>query len=814
MKSNIKQIVVNIIDTHENHNVLERFTSVGGVVLNYSGSESRFDVIMSSHLNFSLLNETASDGRYLDLLSGQERRFLVEVKNATFNPGISLPGFEPESNVDSSVIWRGFLLPDVYSEPYKNGSFFVSFTATDSLDILKTRPFVFYKTGTLMSYIIKCLHETGLNQEICFTPGIYNQFYAWDQIQIFDENFTKYNENTDTYDYSNCYEVLETLLKSVGATLFQHAGRWFITGFNRRQKQIDNYVVYDPSGNKIAENMVFLKNTIVPKFSSGLGVSVKSPFRNVQLNVDYKRFSDDVVPESFYKTEDFQESDLSWPALKGMDPWSNWENKFGSDITYDSEDSMNYLRLENESLDQSHFLHPENEVPMEDRKPPFFLNVYNHLQRPTDLSKDYVELKPSRRVFLSPQSEGKPLEFDLDFVLKVNGRVKREFILMPGLKIEGYENGFYRQAFRIDLLLDDQIIFSTRAESGVYQAEDLKMSFVDAQVGPSYLWYTPISLPNWKYSLVRYRAPNALKAEIKKSGLKTSSFGDLNVRVYTPRNGDNSFGYDDFHANSVTVVKLDIKVKTFDNEKHQVTREIRYTTSYNEGLSFSDGKNDLYYNTFKVNERDDYFETVMSEIVYQSANPALEDNLFFYFPIPGIIGEKVVEFYHTLRLYSGNASVYASRMFGKLAPESGIEFKSGIIRISKARIDEFPYLRDVLINIDKITIGQRRLNANDLFKEKAPRNRLISWNRNGSNETLRYLETYGRMIHECQPAMTTVLEGTALDIITPMDLVKFNWMGEKTFIPVNVSIDFSQGKTNVTLSEAKFQNLTDYGSEN
>src|SRR5690606_5262369 len=92
MKSGIEKIVVNIIDTHNNFETVERFTSVGGIVLNYSGSESRFDTIMSSKLNFALLNETAEDGRYLDLLTGEERRFLIEVRDMTTKFSV----FDPE----------------------------------------------------------------------------------------------------------------------------------------------------------------------------------------------------------------------------------------------------------------------------------------------------------------------------------------------------------------------------------------------------------------------------------------------------------------------------------------------------------------------------------------------------------------------------------------------------------------------------------------------------------------------------------------------------------------------------------------------
>jgi hypothetical protein len=40
-------------------------------------------------------------------------------------------------NFDDDSIWQGYILPDLYSEPYKQVNFFVNFTATDGLARLK-----------------------------------------------------------------------------------------------------------------------------------------------------------------------------------------------------------------------------------------------------------------------------------------------------------------------------------------------------------------------------------------------------------------------------------------------------------------------------------------------------------------------------------------------------------------------------------------------------------------------------------------------------------------------------------------------------
>src|SRR5690606_14841491 len=147
-----------------------------------------------------------------------------------------------------------------------------------------------------------CLWETGLHQEIYFAPGIENAFYNWQDIQIFDECFTKYNENTDAYNYSSCYDVLSKLLKAVGATVFQHNGRWFIVGFNRNGNSLDTYRVYNPYGVYMYNKQVVrtLKN---PKFNKGLGVNMASPNKTVQLNVSYQESKNAVDFSKLYKNE-------------------------------------------------------------------------------------------------------------------------------------------------------------------------------------------------------------------------------------------------------------------------------------------------------------------------------------------------------------------------------------------------------------------------------------------------------------------------------------------------------------------------------
>lgn len=785
-------VVINIIDTHNVFQTIEKFTQSGAPVLSYTGDESRFSAVMSSRLSFNILNETAEDGKFLDLLTGEERRFLIEVKKTN---GIS-------SQTKYSTIWRGFLLPDIYQEPYENGCFFVSFTATDGLDVLKTKPFLFYKTKSVLDYIVKCLWETGLDQEIYFAPGIENAFYDWSNIQLFEEIFTKYNESTGAYQYSDCFSVLEKLMKAIGATVLQHNGKWFIVGYNRKSNVLDVYKVYNSYGEFLRTEQ-FVKSVKQPIFEKGLGVSMKSPNKTVQFNVSYQESDKAVDFNRFVKNETLSSDEYrllnNQIITSSIEPFNKWRKNAAASVGSFPEDGGTYLdiKVEGDSV-----IHHPDEKPVFFQKSPYCVTMNKVFGPPHNFETDYIELKPENTVYVSPQVEGKELNLDIDMEFKISSRVN----------FQKYNEDFYRQAFRIDILIGNDIVYSTRSDTAVYKSSDIKITYEAEQKGPKYMWWVLGDTVKPSFTFDRFSIPAMLKAEVQRKSLKTNKYGGLNVRVYIPRNGDDAFGFDDYHVYRVIITKLDIKAKAWDSEQYILNREIRYTTKYETDLDFSDGKNDLYANLFKINVRKDYPSTFNQTILFSGAST--QDNLYYYFNIPGTFGDLVNSRYFSLKLYNGLSWIYAHLVFGVLGKESGIDFLGGQIIISKARIDEFPSIRDFLNGINKITVGSTvLLPGGSLFQEEViPRENYISWKRSGSLEVDRYLQVYAKMIHECTAVTAVNLEATAFDIITPMDLVKFNYLGEKMFIPTSVSIDFSSGKTRLTLIESINQPINDYAN--
>jgi len=213
--------------------------SASGIVLKWNGGDSKDEMaIISSEFNFDMLTKTAKDAAFIEFFTGDEHRYKVLVKN----------------DVDDSIIWQGYILPDLYSEPYKNACFFVSFTATDGLGRLKGKylPEEYYsREKSLIDIFCQCLKLTGIELDLYFNPAI--------------ENFTNKDWNTiyvDTADFLNkekkqdAYKILETLLKDTLSVAYQADNRWYIEGVNTRHLRKVTYKVYDVTGT-LSGNVVY-----------------------------------------------------------------------------------------------------------------------------------------------------------------------------------------------------------------------------------------------------------------------------------------------------------------------------------------------------------------------------------------------------------------------------------------------------------------------------------------------------------------------------------------------------------------------------
>lgn len=224
---------IDIIDTVSPlDRIVPEIASGGGIELKWNGGDKKDELaIVASEFNFNMLDPTYQDAAFAMYYTGNETRFKVQVK----------------TSVDDSIIWQGFILPDLYSEPYKNGNLFVNFTATDGLGRLKGKylPDEYYsREKSVIDIFSQCLRLTGLELDLYFAPAIENFLVKnWNLIYADTETFVDKDKKKDAYS------ILETLLQDKLCICYQADNRWYIEGYNMRHLRKVTYKNYNFLGN-------------------------------------------------------------------------------------------------------------------------------------------------------------------------------------------------------------------------------------------------------------------------------------------------------------------------------------------------------------------------------------------------------------------------------------------------------------------------------------------------------------------------------------------------------------------------------------
>lgn len=142
--------------------IVLKSASAAGIVLEWNGGDTKDDMtVIGSNLKFDMLTVDDTDAAFIDFFTGDEHRFKTQIKNS----------------VDDSIIWQGYILPDLYEEPYKSVNFFVSFTASDGLGRLKGKFLAdeyYSREKSLIDIYCQILRLTGLDLELYFAPAIEN----------------------------------------------------------------------------------------------------------------------------------------------------------------------------------------------------------------------------------------------------------------------------------------------------------------------------------------------------------------------------------------------------------------------------------------------------------------------------------------------------------------------------------------------------------------------------------------------------------------------------------------------------------------
>ena len=284
---------IDIIDTTSPlTKVVVENASASGIVLKWNGGDSKDEMaIVTSEFNFDMLSKTAEDAAFIKFFSGDEHRFKVILK----------------TDVDNTIVWTGYVLPDLYSEPYKNGCFFVSFTASDGLGRLKGKylPDEYYsREKSLIDIYCQILKLTGIDLDLYFIPAIENFTNKdWNTIYINTADFLDKKKKKDAFT------VLETLIKDTLCVCYQCDNRWYIEGINQRNLRQVTYKKYNTSG-VFVENVLhtrLLKNT---KALPTPAITIIPPYN--EITIKHKKVSPQ-LPEVLSK-----EVNDGWTVVTGV----------------------------------------------------------------------------------------------------------------------------------------------------------------------------------------------------------------------------------------------------------------------------------------------------------------------------------------------------------------------------------------------------------------------------------------------------------------------------------------------------------------
>ncbi|SEH05374.1 hypothetical protein [Candidatus Venteria ishoeyi] len=280
------QVKIEILDTLNNDLIAtEQFSATDSIVLNYNGGDDKLQHIVGSELLFSLLDETATDGRFLDLYTANEKQYKVILTNY----------------VTSAIIWQGYLLPETYTEPYENGAFFVNFSAVCGLGLLKGKYFEddFYNhEQDVITILTNIFAETDLGLNFYFTPGIENTTEK-DFSKIYIDMKHYYDAEKQKYD--SMYDVLDELMQSLVSVCFHQNNVWNVVGLNHRY--LENYTVkeYTAAGALVGEKTV-KRNIVVANALAAPVVSVDPPVKEVIASHEIEHFE---LPKTLIDEDDY-----------------------------------------------------------------------------------------------------------------------------------------------------------------------------------------------------------------------------------------------------------------------------------------------------------------------------------------------------------------------------------------------------------------------------------------------------------------------------------------------------------------------------
>lgn len=165
--------------------------------------------------SLEIFAECRVDAEFAELYTSDPKEYLVVLSQV--------------SGSTTTVIWRGFVTPELYSEPEVAPPYDVQIVATDGLGELKLYDFSAVGRQSLYTHLGALLAYTGLTAEQsdivavdtlgCTTPAV----AATNLLTGIDVNLDHFAD-----DGANCYDVLSSILTTLGVSITRYGDKWLL----------------------------------------------------------------------------------------------------------------------------------------------------------------------------------------------------------------------------------------------------------------------------------------------------------------------------------------------------------------------------------------------------------------------------------------------------------------------------------------------------------------------------------------------------------------------------------------------------------
>ena len=751
----IKDFSIQVIDTYDNDRPLNvELARRESLKLIFDSGDSIFEPIMASELKFSLRVNDSGDAFFKHLFTGDEKRFKVKVN-----------AIDADENIN--LLWQGFLLPDLYREPYVKGNLFVEFSATYMLATLKNKffkPWEYFRKINIMRLFSEILKETGVSQKFYVAPGIVpaNDAIPWYYLNLELKVYSSEQKG------DNLYEILTSVLQSNLLTIRSFEGFWYIEAVNRKFQKESIVMLFDEEGNFMNNVVIAKKEQQLNFIKDTLNFEIKSPLKNVKINftgdLNENLFPNDIVNrEAYFGRWNNNEWDESTQKTSYLDYWV----KVGAP----------YLVVKNEH--RFVFGNPVVTGTNYQVTEAIALNNYFRCKY-----RPFVMAGKSYRFKMEVQLSGSIFQSNNNFTATFlpSGGLRHFFLYQILLNnVEVYSN---RMGFGYN---GDNLFFINPVEHNgeFYRKIDFILDFFVNFSQNGYLELrilAPSSERSGFTNLFLSRSMNEFDFEVKKIELLVESDDEFNLIAERPVNFTSSY-------------EQDLKIVSNTEEGNSANLGL--------GLQLTPYQQNIPVGTQTYVENIHTFNSNLINKLFSwrfEISDSLEDILFKKLLKNSVYVTRAdgsQEFFnslYTLKVLNANQVLKPNLYY--------LTSKIGYPKYPK----EYKFIDKIEVD-DVLTILLSNF-PNEDFNER------LRWKIYAEGHVQNYIKSIAKVIHQMHPDNHYQIEGTLLGLFFPGEIMQFYYDDDfRDFVASRLEIDLFNAKTVITGREIKYQVLNDISYE-